>query len=106
MGTFMCMLGVGIDALEVDVQNQLLVGVHLHITQQNLGFGAPASSMSRTDAWKASFLMACHSALWSSSTNKGSPTFHRKRCQVCDPNCGDGGSHPCPAWRAQKRQIS
>jgi hypothetical protein len=36
----MCSFGAGIDALEVDVQNQLLEGVHLHVAQQHLVFFA------------------------------------------------------------------
>ena len=32
--------GVGVHALKVNVQNQLLEGVHLHVTQQHLAAGA------------------------------------------------------------------
>ena len=37
---FHLQLGGGFHALEIDVQNQLLEGVHLHITQQHFAFRA------------------------------------------------------------------
>jgi hypothetical protein len=35
-GTFLLMLGGVVDALEVDVQDLLLPGMHLHVAQQHL----------------------------------------------------------------------
>jgi hypothetical protein len=42
-------LGGGVDALEVDVQHQLLPGVHLEVAQQHL-LGLAGQSISRMDA--------------------------------------------------------
>jgi hypothetical protein len=54
--------GLLVHALEVHVQDLRLVGVVLHIAQQTF-WTVPASSMSRMEAWKASFFRACHRAL-------------------------------------------
>jgi hypothetical protein len=55
-------LGRGIDTLEVDVQHDGAERVHLVVAQQTCSV-LPASSISSTDEWKASFFSAKNSAL-------------------------------------------
>ena len=61
-GTFMWIFLFGRHALEIDVQHQLLPGMHLHIAQQH-AFLLAVDGHVRIEAWKASCLSWWKSAL-------------------------------------------